>query len=369
MRPIENLPEPPRGPAGPGGLYLRPLDLAHGAAPAPGPADRLLGGGPARFRRVEAVLRSPERIVAFSGPVDDLRDWALAAGRLEAFDAAMLALTRRRRPLFGKPWSRPLVMGVVNATPDSFSDGTGRFSAGAAVSRAHALIEAGADIIDIGGESTRPGARPVGRAEEIDRAVPVVEAAAGFGVPVSIDTSKAAVMRAALAAGASMVNDTTALAGDPESLGAVARAGVPVVLMHMRGAPRTMQDDPRYDCAPLDAADFLAGRIAACARAGVSADRLVVDPGIGFGKTAAHNAAILARIGLLHGLGVPVALGASRKSFVAEASRGEAAADRLAGSLALALGAAGQGVQVLRVHDAAETLQALALRRAVLDAL
>jgi len=253
-------------------------------------------------------------------------------------------------------------------TPDSFSDGTDRSNASIAVSHAHALIEAGADLLDIGGESTRPGSAGISRAEEIDRVVPVIERCTGFGVPISIDTTKAAVMEAALAAGAAIVNDISALNGDPESLGVVARAKVPVILMHMQGAPRTMQDDPSYDCAPLDIADYLAGRVAACERAGVAESDVIVDPGIGFGKTDRHNLAVLARLGLLHGLGVPVTLGASRKSLIGRLSRGEEPGDRLGGSLAIALGAAAQGVQILRVHDVAETKQALALHHAVLDA-
>ena len=374
MREIETLAAPERGLFVPGEtkIHLRPLDLNHhaaGRAEVESDADRLLGGGPRRFQRVEMVLRSPARICAFSGTVDDVRDWSLAAGCLEEFDAAIFRLTRRRGGLAGRAWGRPLVMGIVNVTPDSFSDRLDRSETAAAVSHAHALIAAGADLLDIGGESTRPGAAGVSRAEEIDRVVPVIEQSTGFGIPVSIDTSKALVMDAAVAAGASLINDITALTGDPESLGAAARLKVPVILMHMQGRPRTMQEAPRYDCAPLDVVDYLAGRIAACERVGIRIGDLIVDPGIGFGKDDVHNTAILARIGLLHELGVPVMLGASRKSLIGRMSRDEAVQDRLGGSLALALGAVDQGVQILRVHDVAETKQALALRQAVLDAL
>lgn len=369
MRPIVHLERPFRGTGGPesAGLYLRPVNLAHGSS-CPDPSDRLLGGGPARFGRVEVVVRMRERIVAFAGPLDELREWAGLEGFGQQFDTAVLRLTRRRQPLFGRSWDRPLVMGVVNASPDSFYDGSPRRTVKAAISHAHALIAAGADMLDVGGESTRPGAGRVGWAEEIDRVVPVIEASVGFGVPVSIDTSKFPVMRAAFAAGASIINDVTALTGDPESLGFASKARAPVVLMHMLGTPRTMQDNPSYDCVPLDVADFLASRVAACERAGVPGASILVDPGIGFGKTVDHNAALLARIGILHSLGAPVLLGASRKSLIARMSRGEEPEHRLGGSLALALGAVEQGVQVLRVHDVAETCQALAVRQAVLDA-
>jgi dihydropteroate synthase len=373
MREIEILAAPGRGLFVPGetGVYLRPLDLEHdgtGRVYVGAEAGRQLGGGPRRFQRVEVILRSFDRIVAFSGQIDNLRDWALCAGCQDLFDAAIYNLTRRHAMLAGKYWDRPLVMGIVNVTVDSFSDGVDRRDPAVAVSHAHALIAAGADLVDIGGESTRPGSAGISPAEEIGRVVPVIEQSVGFGVPISIDTSKAAVMEAALSAGASIINDVTALTGDPESLGAVARAKVPVMLMHMREGPRTMQNDPQYDCAPLDVFDYLAGRIAACERVGMAPGSLIVDPGIGFGKNDLHNASILARIGLLHGLGVPVMLGASRKSLIARLSLDEAPNDRLGGSLALALGAVEQGVQILRVHDVAETVQALTLRQAVLDA-
>lgn len=374
MRPIEILAAPERGLFVPGEskLYLRPVDLAHAKAEVEGPerdSDRLLGGGSHKFQRVEVVLRSAKRIVAFSGWVDALRDWSLGAGCQDEFDAAMFKLTRRRGQLTASAGDMPLVMGIVNVTDDSFSDGIDRRDPNLAISHAHSLIAAGADIIDIGGESTRPGSQGISRAEEIDRVVPVIEKCAGFGIPISIDTSKAAVMEAALAAGASIINDVSALTGDPESLGFASRAKVPIVLMHMRGAPRTMQDAPSYDCAPLDVYDYLENRLAACERVGISSTQMVVDPGIGFGKDDAHNAAILARIGLLHGLGAPVMVGVSRKSMIARLSRDEAPGERLGGSLALGLAAVEQGARLLRVHDVAETKQALTLRQAVLDGL
>ena len=373
MRQIETLAAPERGLFVPEqtDLYLRPIEIEHDRSrhgDGGGDSDRLLGGGPHRFQRVEVILRSPARIVGFSGPIDTLRDWALTASCQDEFDAAMFKLTRRHGQLTAMTGDLPVVMGIVNVTDDSFSDGVDRRDPAVAVSHAHALIAAGADILDIGGESTRPGSGGISRAEEIDRVVPVIEQSVGFGIPISIDTSKAAVMEAALSAGASIINDVTALTGDPESLGLAARAKVPVILMHMRGAPRTMQDEPVYDCAPLDVFDYLSNRMVACERVGVPSTNLVVDPGIGFGKDDAHNAAILARIGLLHGLGAPVTVGVSRKSMIARLNRDEAPSERLGGSLALGLGAIDQGVRILRVHDVAATKQALVLRQAVLDA-
>ncbi len=259
-------------------------------------------------------------------------------------------------------------MGVVNVTPDSFSDGGETLVAAAAVERALALVEEGADIIDVGGESTRPGASPVSVAEELARVLPVVRELAAAGVLVSIDTRRAEVMEAAIAAGVGIVNDVTALAGDPRSLNVVAGAGVCVVLMHMRGEPRTMQAAPSYHDPAREVFQWLADRVAACEAAGIGRDRIAVDPGIGFGKTVAHNADILARLGLYRDLGSAVVVGVSRKSFIARLSRGEPPHERLAGSIAAALAAIERGTHILRVHDVAETRQALAVWRAIVGA-
>jgi len=256
-------------------------------------------------------------------------------------------------------------MGVLNVTPDSFSDGGAFLDPESAITRGRALLEAGADIVDIGGESTRPGAEPVAPAEELRRVLPAVRAFAEAGALVSIDTRHAQVMEAALVAGARIVNDVTALTGDPASPDVVRRSGAAVVLMHMGGDPRTMQTDPRYDDVMLDVLDYLEARIAACEAAGIARERIAVDPGIGFGKTLAHNLVLLARLGAFHALGTAVLVGASRKSFIAEAGGGEPPDARLPGSLAAALWAAGQGVKLLRVHDVAGTRQALALKERI----
>ncbi len=259
---------------------------------------------------------------------------------------------------------RPLVMGIVNTTPDSFSDGGDHFDRDAAIARGLEQMADGADILDIGGESTRPGSAPVPPEEERRRVVPVIEALAKAGAVVSIDTRHADTMKAALDAGASIVNDITALTG-PGSLDLVAARGVSAVLMHMQGEPKTMQANPHYENAPQEIADYLAARIAACEKAGIPRTKLSVDPGIGFGKSVAHNAQILARIDVLRALDVAVLIGVSRKSFIGALSKGEKPKDRLPGSLAAGLAAVARGADILRVHDVAPTIQALKVWKAV----
>jgi dihydropteroate synthase len=260
---------------------------------------------------------------------------------------------------------RPSIMGVVNVTPDSFSDGGSFDSAQAAVDHALRLVEQGADLLDVGGESTRPGAGPVDESEELRRVLPVVEAlAARAGVPVSIDTAKPSVMRAALAAGASMVNDVLALRADG-ALDAVAEAGAAAVLMHMRGEPRTMQQDPHYDDVVADVHRFLADRILACQFAGIDRARLIVDPGFGFGKTLAHNLDLLRGMDRFATLGVPVLAGLSRKAMIGAITGRDTPRERLHGSVAAALLAVQKGAAIVRVHDVAATRDALAVWQAV----
>ena len=265
----------------------------------------------------------------------------------------------------GLSLERPLLMGVVNVTPDSFSDG-GRFrDREAAIAHGWSLVEQGADIIDIGGESTAPGSSPLSPDEEMLRVLPVVQALADDGLCVSIDTRNAAVMREAVAAGARIINDITALTHDPEALQVATASGAAIVLMHIQGEPGTMQNDPRYDDAPREVYDWLAARVAACEQAGIERSRLAIDPGIGFGKTTEHNCQILADLGRYHRLGLPIVLGVSRKRFIGALSRGEPPDRRLPGSLAAALAGLCRGVQILRVHDVAETAQAVAVWRAI----
>jgi dihydropteroate synthase len=259
----------------------------------------------------------------------------------------------------------PKLMGVVNVTPDSFSDGGLYFDPERAVAHGRQLVAEGADILDVGGESTRPGAEMVDLDEELRRVVPVIEGLADAGVAISVDTSKAAVAAAALDAGAGIVNDVTALRGDPGMAALCAERGATVVLMHMLGDPPTMQDDPRYGDVVAEVGDFLAARMAAAIAAGVDEERIWLDPGIGFGKTDAHNMELLRRLGELARLGRPVVIGTSRKGFIGRLD-GSSADSRLGGTIASSVLAAAAGAAVLRVHDVAQMRQALAVAAAVL---
>jgi dihydropteroate synthase len=260
---------------------------------------------------------------------------------------------------------RPRVMGVVNVTPDSFSDGGAHATVEAAVAHGLQLAEQGADILDVGGESTRPGAEPVSLDEELRRVVPVIEQlAARTTLPISVDTFKPEVMRAAVAAGAGMINDIQALRM-PGALAAAAELKVPVVLMHMLGEPRSMQDSPVYDDVVGEVHRFLAERIFDAEMAGIEKRRLLVDPGFGFGKTSAHNLALLAGLNRFVELGVPVLAGLSRKRTIGELTGREVPHERVAGSVAAHLIAAQRGAMLLRVHDVAATVDALKVWLAV----
>jgi len=256
-------------------------------------------------------------------------------------------------------------MGVLNVTPDSFSDGGRHLEPRAAVERARQMVDAGADIIDIGGESTRPGAAATAEGVELERVIPVIERIAGSGIPVSADTRKSAVMRAAIAAGAGMINDVCALR-DPGALEAIAGAATPVAicLMHMRGEPKTMQRDPAYADVLSEVRAYLAQRAAACEAAGIARERIVVDPGFGFGKTVEHNLDLLRRLPEIVALGYPVLVGLSRKSTIG-AWTGRAVDERVAGSIAAALEAVARGASIVRAHDVRETVDALKVWSAV----
>lgn len=266
--------------------------------------------------------------------------------------------------------ARPKVMGIVNATPDSFSDG-GRFLApAAALDQARRLIAEGADLLDLGAESTRPGAEPVTAEVEIERLAPLITALRReSAIPISVDTMKPEVARAAMAAGATIWNDVTALRHAPESLAVAAELGCDVVLMHMQGEPRTMQSAPVYEDVVDEVTAFLADRAAAALAAGVARDRIWLDPGIGFGKhPTQHNLPLLANLDRIVALGFPVLLGASRKAFIGAVDGGAPADGRLGGSIAAALAGAAAGVEAVRVHDVRETVQALAVQRAIAGA-
>ncbi len=332
-------------------MTVRYRPIPESGRPRP-PGALPLAGGPLWFDRVAEHRRdAPPRLLAAA----DLPPEALAA------------LIAPRAPLCGLALDRPRIMGILNTTPDSFSDGGLHASLPAALAAARAMAEAGADILDIGGESTRPGAEPVPLAEEIARTVPVIAAlrAEGFALPISIDTRNAAVAAAALDAGADLFNDVSALRHDAASAGLAAARSVPVCLMHALGAPKTMQDAPAYDDVLLDVLDMLDARVAAAEAAGIPRSRLLVDPGIGFGKTVAHNLALIRGLSAFHGLGCALLFGASRKRFIGTLGAAPEARDRAPGSIAVALEALRQGAQVIRVHDVRETRQAVALWRAL----
>ena len=328
------------------------------ACPPATQRQRLLvaGRGDLQFAAAELVERDGAAISRRLVPADELTATADAG-----VQALLQRLCRPREPVAGLALDRPLLMGIVNVTPDSFSDG-GRFlAADAAIDHALQLEAEGADILDIGGESTRPGSDAVDLDEECRRVLPVIQALAKRSrARLSIDTRKAEVMRRAALEGVHLINDVAALTHDPKAIETAAATGLPVVLMHARGEPRTMQESPIYADVVLDIYDWLEARVEACERAGIPRDRLIVDPGIGFGKTLAHNLSLLGSLGVFHGLGCAVLLGASRKSFIGRLT-GAAADDRLPGSIAAALIGASQGVQILRVHDVAATRQALAV--------
>lgn len=324
-----------------------------------------LAGGRLSFAALDILTRktaggSQRRKVvlgdAFSG------DWGkegLAASDLLA------EITAPRTRYAGLDLTRPRIMGIVNVTPDSFSDGGQHATTAAAVAHGLRLLDEGADILDIGGESTRPGSDAVSLDDEVRRVLPVVEGLrAKTDAVISVDTRKAQVMRRAAGAGADILNDVSALTHDPLALETAAELGLPVMLMHAQGDPKTMNDDPRYDDVVLDVFDFLESRIRACVAAGIPKTKIVADPGIGFGKHLHHNVAVMAGLSLYHGLGTALLLGASRKKMIGQLCDVPEAKDRLPGSLASVLAGAAQGVQMFRVHDVKETKQALDVWRA-----
>lgn len=343
-------------------LYLRPIGLLYGETASAAVADGLalpLAGGPIAFTAAELIEGEPgnTRMRQFAAP-------ALASSGETDLAALLARITAQRPPFAGIALDRPVLMGIVNVTPDSFSDGGLYDTKEAAIVHAAELAAAGAGIVDIGGESTRPGSDAVDEEEELDRVVPVIEGLKGLPAVISVDTRKARVAREAARQGAKILNDVSALSHDAESMRAAAETGMSVVLMHAQGEPKTMQDDPRYDDVVLEVFDYLERRIGEGVKAGIARPRIAADPGLGFGKTLAHNLALLAHTSLFHGLGVPLLIGASRKRFIQGVSGGEAPQSREPGSQAAAIGAAAQGAQILRVHEVAGSRQALAVWRA-----
>ncbi|MEX0318391.1 MAG: dihydropteroate synthase [Ruegeria sp.] len=328
--------------------YYRPL-VQHGPARPDGALP--LAGGDLWFTHAERLSRdAAPRVVSADAIPGDVRD----------------RLTAPRAPIAGLDMAQPQIMGILNITPDSFSDGGRHDTVETARAAAADMAAHGATILDIGGESTRPGADFIPEAQEIARTVPVIEAIrAETDTLISIDTRKAAVADAALAAGAGLVNDVSGFTFDPALAPQCAEAQVPVCVMHMQGDPATMQDNPEYENVLLDVYDFLAGQIARLEALGLTRAQIVVDPGIGFGKTEDHNLTLLRNLSLFHGLGCPILLGVSRKGFIGRIGQAPRADARAPGSIAAALAGLAQGVQIVRVHDVAQTAQALRLWSAV----
>ena len=338
--------------------WLRPVTVPSG--------EHGLAGGWARFTDMDVVQRHADG--GYSICRMGLDDLLQAADDRNLASAVMDRLLAPRDPFAGLSMTAPRLMGILNVTPDSFSDG-GRHNAPAwAIAAARAMQDAGAAIIDIGGESTRPGAAPVTRNQELARVLPVLAGLLDGGAVLSIDTRHAEVMRRAVAGGAGIINDVGALRGDG-AVDAAAAAGVPVVMMHMQGTPETMQADPQYGFAPVEILEFLEARIQAAEAAGIPRALMAIDPGYGFGKTVTHNLQLINWTAMLHMLGVPILIGASRKSSIAKISAGEDADQRLPGSLALAMAALRQGAQMLRVHDVGETMQAVKVEMEMLRTL
>ena len=345
-------------------LYLRPIGFLYGdmAAKAVAQGTALpLAGGPISFTAAELIEGMPRAAKRRLVTAQDL-----ARSSDADLDPVLKRVTAPRPPFAGFAFTRPLIMGIVNVTPDSFSDGGLYDTTEGAIVHAAELAKDGADIVDVGGESTRPGSDAVEEGEELSRVIPVLEGLAGLHAAVSIDTRKASVARAAAKAGVKIFNDVSALTYDGESLAAAAETGLSVIIMHAKGEPKTMQDDPRYDDVALEVYDYLSLRIEAAEAAGIDRSRIAADPGIGFGKTLAHTLTLLANLSLLHGLGVPLLVGASRKRFISGVAGGETPQSREPGSFAVALVAAAQGAQILRVHDVAGTRQALSVWRGCL---
>ncbi|WP_421782455.1 dihydropteroate synthase [Kiloniella litopenaei] len=352
-------------------LYIRPVGISSSHSSV-GKALPFVGSS-SRFAAAEVTIRSSSGNIQERHflPTAEILPWLMDNKHtvLSASASELLAILGAPRSSFaGLDMSRPHVMAVINVTPDSFSDGGDRYTARTAVDDGLRMIDQGATILDVGGESTRPGADPVSLDEELRRVIPVVEKLSQAGALVSIDTRHAKVMTEAVQAGAAIINDVTALEGDAESLEAAAKAKVPVILMHMQGTPETMQANPQYQDAALDIYDYLQSRVQACLDAGIPKEMIAVDPGIGFGKTVDHNLRLLDSLSLFHGIGCPVLLGVSRKSFIGKLSQGEEPKDRVAGSLACALAGLDRGVQMYRVHDVAETSQAFAIGQAIKQA-
>ena len=334
--------------------------------------ERLAGWGNAGFTHLELISREDDGAVhrklisAWGQAGFNSSDWHHPPFNGREMWETFENIIRLRQPYAGLSMDRPRLMGIVNVTPDSFSDGGQLTSVQAAIDHGLKLADEGADILDIGGESTRPGSDPVALDEELRRVIPVIEGLrAKTKALISVDTRKSEVMARAAASGADILNDVSAFTHDPEALKTAAETKLPVMLMHAQGDPKTMNDSPRYSDVVLDVFDFLEARIKACEAAGIPKSKIVADPGIGFGKHLHHNVTVLANMAIYHGLGVPVLLGASRKKLIGQLCNVDDPKARVYGSIAAALSGIAQGVQIIRVHDVAASRQAISVWRAV----
>ena len=360
-------------------LYLRPFGLVHGSTASQAIISNsgfFLAGGKIAYTLCEVI--QPGGSTGYGATsalsVKELSAWSEQEGEeINTCVKDYLKKISSPRKIFSdfpkifQEKNTPKIMGIVNVTPDSFSDGGKYIAFEDALSHSLSLLEHGADIIDVGGESTRPGAKIVNDDEEIERTIPLIKELANRDIVTSIDSRKSKVIAAALEAGANIVNDVSALTFDKESVQVVKKKNVPLILMHMQGNPATMQKSPKYACAPLDIFDYLKERILFCNDHGIDTSRIIVDPGIGFGKTAEHNVEILNYLTLFHGLGCCILVGFSRKRFIAQISKDCSEEERLAGSLSAAIISLNQGVQFLRVHDAFETKQAISVWNSVIQ--
>ncbi|MGB0843306.1 MAG: dihydropteroate synthase [Alphaproteobacteria bacterium] len=330
-------------------LYLQPVAFSSTEG-------EVLAGGWRRFLNLRATMRNVNGDVKSSVlSVADLQPLL----NLPQVSALFEKLTQPRADFGGLTMAEPHLMGIVNVTPDSFSDGGDNFAAATAINQAKAMVSDGASILDIGGESTRPGADVVSVSEEIKRVAPVIEGLRGINAEISIDTRNPETMREAVSAGADFINDVTALEHSPASLETAVNCAKPVFLMHMKGQPKNMQNAPAYSHVVLDVYDYLESRLEACEAAGLTRSQIGTDVGIGFGKTLKHNTDLLANLSLFHGLGAPILLGASRKSFIDKVVGETTPKQRLPGSLVALLQGLEQGVQMTRVHDVGESCQAM----------
>lgn len=352
-------------------FYLQPQGFLRGCSASSAGFKRLNGGDLyfSAVRIIERVGKEVTSVLLYSNGIDNFLKSKNNTER-NFIETLLENMTSECAPLTLEgghvlEWDVPIIQGVLNVTPDSFSDGGSFDSVEAAITQAEHMIEAGADIIDIGGESTKPGAISVSVDQELSRVIPVIEKLSSEDVMISIDSRNADIMSSALKAGAQIINDVSALTHDPRALEVVLKSSAPVILMHAQGTPQNMQNNPSYDNAVLDIYDYLESRVHTCIKAGIAKNRLIIDPGIGFGKTLDHNLEILSNISIFHGLGVPLLIGVSRKRFIGELSGEDIPKQRVPGSITAAMSAIEQGVQIIRVHDVSETKQGMAVFNAI----